>query len=80
MKHEFIKTGDADSYSQLEDRNGEVVLAKCRVCRCCEGELPTDCPGEEVVPSARQRIYDGDLDFKNGAWRHITRMEGKPCG
>lgn len=70
MKHQFIKTGDADSYSQLEDQHGEVVLAKCRVCKCCEGELPTHCPGDEVLPTARQQIYDGKIDFKDGAWRH----------
>ena len=70
MKHNLIETGDADSYRQIEDSNGEVVLAQCRVCKCAEGELPTECPGEEVLPEARQRIYAGEMDFLQGAWRY----------
>lgn len=73
MKHNLIETGDADSYRQIEDSNGEVVLAQCRVCKCAEGELPTECPGEEVLYEARQRIYDGEIDFREGAWRHLSQ-------
>lgn len=49
MKHEFIETGDADSRKSIEDSNGEVVLAQCRVCRQAEGELEAECPGRAPV-------------------------------
>lgn len=71
MKHDFIKTGDADSYRQIEDSNGEVVLSQCRVCKCAEGELTTECAGEEVLYETRQRVYGGEIDFRCGAWRYI---------
>lgn len=46
MKHDLIKTGDIDSFYAIEDRNREVVLAYCRVCKKGEGELEKDCPGK----------------------------------
>jgi len=46
MKHDLIRTGDADSFRQIEDPNGEVVLSYCRRCRMGEGELEKECGGE----------------------------------
>lgn len=69
MKHKLIETGDADSYRAIEDANGEVVLAQCRVCGCAEGEIPTECPGHKVDYQYRQAIYAGELDFKDDAWQ-----------
>lgn len=69
-RHDFIKTGDADSHHAIEDVNGAVALLYCRLCCCAEGELPTECPGEEVNSGARYDIYRGRIDFKRGAWRH----------
>jgi hypothetical protein len=68
-RHDFIKTGDADSHHAIEDRNGEVVLAYCRVCCCAEGELPTECPGERLPTETRYAINQGRVDFCRGAWR-----------
>lgn len=68
MKHDLIETGDADSYRQIEDSNGEVALAQCRVCGCAEGELPTECPGVYVHEQVRALIYRGNLDYINGEW------------
>lgn len=45
MFHDFIKTGDADSHRSIEDSNGEVVLAQCRVCGQAEVQLEAECPG-----------------------------------
>lgn len=45
MKHDLIKTGDSDSFPQIQDRNGEVVLSYCRTCKKGEGELEKECPG-----------------------------------
>ncbi len=73
MKHDFIKTGDSDSYRQIEDGNGEVALNQCRVCKCAEGELPTECPGEEVLPEIRHQVLVGEVDFRYGAWRHCSK-------
>lgn len=75
--HQFIQTGDADSFKAIEDGNGEVVLAYCRVCKCAEGELPTQCPGTEATHEAREAIYAGTLDFKFGAWRHAPTVKAQ---
>ena len=77
-RHQFIKTGDADSFKAIEDSNGEVVLAYCRVCKCAEGELPHHCPGEEVTYETRRKIYAGAVDFKFGAWRHAPTVKAQP--
>lgn len=42
MKHDLIKTGDADSFRAIEDRNGEVALNYCRRCGKGEAELTAD--------------------------------------
>lgn len=43
--HDFIRTGDVDAHPAIQDRNGEVVLKECRVCRQAEGDLAATCPG-----------------------------------
>lgn len=68
-RHDFIKTGDADSHHAIEDSNGEVALTYCRLCKCAEGELPTECPGVEVPVEDRFKLYRGELDYRWGAWR-----------
>ena len=45
MRHDYIDTGDADSFAAIQDRNGEVVLGYCRRCRKGEGELDSECLG-----------------------------------
>lgn len=37
--HTLYVTGDSDAPEQIKDRNGEVVLAQCRVCGAAEIEL-----------------------------------------
>ena len=71
MKHKLIETGDADSHENIEDANGEVVLAQCRVCGCAEGDLPTECPGIKIAYETREDIYRGLVDYINGQWRNI---------
>lgn len=44
-EHSFVQTGDLDSFPQIQDRNGEVVLSYCRICQKGEGQLLPDCPG-----------------------------------
>ena len=48
-KHDLIKTGDLDAFDAIKDRNGEVVLAYCRVCKEGEGSLAATCPGPRAV-------------------------------
>lgn len=43
-------------------------LAFCEVCKCGEGELPTECPGRPVNMDTREDIYSGLMDYKNGEW------------
>lgn len=46
-------------------------LAVCEICKAAEGELTTDCPGSYVDPLTRNSVYQGRLDFVNGAWVEI---------
>ena len=43
-------------------------LAFCEVCKCAEGELPTECPGRPVNEETREEIYSGQVDYLNGEW------------
>lgn len=43
--HVLYKTGDKDAPPAILDRNGEVTLGLCRVCRKGEAELGDYCPG-----------------------------------
>lgn len=60
MKHNLYRTGDADKPDQICDRNGEVVLACCRVCGLAEIELDQmpDCPG---IRRGGAEIYFGPV-------------------
>lgn len=51
-------------------------LGLCVVCGGGEAELTTDCPGRRTTPRERQRISDGSLDFRDGAWRERRVDEG----
>lgn len=48
--HELYQDGDSDVPSQLKDRNGDVVLAMCRLCGKAEIELEEPCPEVRGVP------------------------------
>lgn len=43
-------------------------LGSCTVCKCAEGTLPSECPGAPVSSSDQDRIYAGNLDFRDGEW------------
>lgn len=64
MKHDLINTGDPDSFKDIEDGHGCVVLAYCRACKEGESGLAAECPGakktgaekemDKVKPAARK--------------------------
>jgi hypothetical protein len=56
-RHNFIKTGDKDVFAQIQDRNGEVVLQYCRVCKGAEGDLKLSCPGPRFEFEVEGRIF-----------------------
>jgi hypothetical protein len=58
MKHDLVKTGDADAHGSLVDRNGEVVLAYCRRCRKGEAELGLECVQEPIAPTSDAGCHD----------------------
>ncbi len=43
-------------------------LFACSVCGAFEGATTTDCLGEKVDGDTWDRVYDGDLDFRDGEW------------
>ena len=53
--HLLYETGDADAPAEIKDRNGEVVLALCRVCRRAEGDLTRFCYGEPLRRGRMER-------------------------
>ena len=72
MRHALYTTLDADRPDAICDRNGEVVLAKCRVCGGAEAALPTDCPGEHMTGPMLDAIQAGTSDFRGGKWVALT--------
>jgi hypothetical protein len=43
-------------------------LQHCKVCNGAEGSLTTDCPGRRMTDAEEERVYDGEIDFKDGQW------------
>jgi len=48
MEHKLYEAFDKDAPSSIKDRNGEVVLALCKVCGLAEYQLDEnpECKGE----------------------------------
>ena len=46
-------------------------LALCKVCQCGEGELPSECPGYPCSRTHGDRIYAGEIDFRDGQWVNL---------
>lgn len=66
MKHKLYEDGDKDTPIYIKDRNGQVVLAMCKVCGLAEGGLTTDCPGQPC--NKGEDVYCGKIDFIDGKW------------
>ena len=63
MKHDLYKDGDDNIPYDITDRNGDVVLALCKVCGGVECALPTNCPGRKLTSEELDLICNGELDF-----------------
>lgn len=48
----------------------------CSICGGWEGEVPTDCPGQEMTSHQKDEVLNGRLDFiwREG-WTTFTRMD-----
>jgi hypothetical protein len=68
VEHIFYETEDSDAPEEIKDQNGEVCLGMCKICRCAEGTLPTNCPGYPIGFDAEKEIYKGILDFIGNEW------------
>lgn len=66
MKHKFdrCKPDCDDPYCNICQGG----LALCSVCRLYEGGLTTECPGVPVSADDSDRIYRGEVDFRDGQW------------
>lgn len=67
MKHRWI------THQNCDDPHCHICIgrvAHCEVCNLAEGELTDDCPGARVPTGARRSIYRGQLNFRDGVWRH----------
>ena len=52
----------------LQPVKGYEGCCHCPACDGFEGSLPTECPGQSMPGSIQDRVYAGDLDFKDGRW------------
>lgn len=72
MNHDFYTPQQAEEECGYDSTLHRMVadggLAVCRVCTCFEGSLATECPGVQVGAEQQDRIYAGQVDFKNGGW------------
>jgi hypothetical protein len=46
--------------------DGGLVL--CELCGGAEGSLPTHCPEVTMGEELEDQVYNGALDYRNGAW------------
>lgn len=51
-------------------------LAICSVCGCLEGSLAAECPGFNCWVSHGEAIYQGYIDYFNGAWHEGASHDG----
>jgi hypothetical protein len=49
-------------------KTGSNELDYCTVCGCCEGSTTTHCPGVHVAFETSQRVYHGEIDYRDGGW------------
>lgn len=81
MKHQFYKKYDDDVPASLRDRNGDICLAQCKICKCTESSLPTDCPGTVVSSDIQDLISKGKIDFIKGSWtKDIIKLFNQNVG
>ncbi len=67
-KHKLYETGDEDAPSFILNRNGEVVLALCRVCGGGEASLPIECPGKRMSELEQAAVARGNREFMRNKW------------
>lgn len=76
MRHDFIKTGDADAHRHIQDRNGEVCLSECRRCGQAEGELADECPGLTARTITDEQIRELRTNAgRDVKWNSPTEMQ-----
>lgn len=49
-------------------------LSGCTVCGAFEGAWPDECPGQSMTYEQSDKVYNGELNFRDGEWR-----EGECC-
>lgn len=62
MTHTEYKCKCNNSYCQF----CEGGLFACTVCNGAEGTLTTDCPGGNVCEETLDKVYKGELDYREG--------------
>lgn len=71
-QHDIFKTGDANVPSAITDRNGEIVLACCKVCGKAEAGLDEPCDLEKVKSKSYKKgvelaceVVSSEADYKD---------------
>lgn len=66
MEHtEYVCTKDHDRPGCMFCDGG---LFSCSVCGSFEGATTTHCPGQEMYREYGDRVYAGQIDYRDGAW------------
>ena len=70
MNHEYYTRKDCPYCSSPDYDNCNICeggLSWCKVCNLAEGELTTECPGEDST-LFKDATYAGNMDFIDGRW------------
>jgi len=86
--YEWIKEQDAKSGHDMQPiAHFDGQLDGCTKCGGCEGGLPTHCPGAHMSYDLSQRVYHGEIDYRDGRWvnqpttamAHVYGVRREPC-
>ena len=83
MNHQYLTSTDCKCNQRPGCWLCDGGLAICKVCGLYEGSLTTECPGYECYKEKADKVYAGEIDFRNGEWVegytiHMAHKYGNP--
>ena len=67
---QYVCPGYHDTFCMFCDGG----LFACTVCGSFEGACTTECPGRRMTETEADAVYDGTLDYRDGAWRGVPSL------
>lgn len=69
VKHQYLTPKECKCRKDWHCMVCDGGLGLCTVCGCFEGSLATECPGVGCYVEYGGLIYNGSIDYRDGAWR-----------